>query len=421
MRKNVLMIAYHIPPLKGSSGILRTLEFCKYLPEYGWNPAILSTNIKAYEHVDDEDIESILPHIPVVRAFALDTKRHLSIKSSYPIFLAIPDRWVSWFFSGVVSGLISIKKFKPSIIWSTYPIATAHLIGYALHRLSGLPWIADLRDPMAQDGYPENRLQWNSFRWIENKIVRHASAICFTSPSAIIDFLNQHKDVSEKKLHLIENGYDEESFQLAEKHACQHPPSLDRPVTLIHSGIIYPSERDPKPFFEAIKKLKHQGSICNTSLRIILRATGHDNMLASHLTSYGIDDIIELAPPLPYVEALAEMINADGLILLQAANCNSQIPAKVYEYIRSGKPIFGLTDINGDTASLLIRFPMHKICDIGSSELIGVELIDFLDQIKNKTDIKSIFLSVAKYSREERTKELANLLNSTLSAVKIGA
>ena len=420
MRKNVLMIAYHIPPLKGSSGILRTLNFCKYLPEFGWHPAVLSTSIKAYEHVDYEGMESILPDIPVVRAFALDTKRHLSIKSSYPILLAIPDRWVSWLFGGVISGLIFIKKFKPSIIWSTYPIATAHLIGYALHRLSGLPWIADLRDPMAQDGYPENRVQWKSFKWIEKRIVRHASAICFTCQSAKLDFINQHRNINEKKLYVIENGYDEEAFQQAESLALENRPSSDRPVTLVHSGIIYPSERDPRPFFEAIKHLKTEGLICNSSLKVILRATGHDDMITSHLASYGIDDIVELAPPLNYVEALAEMINADGLILLQAGNCNSQIPAKIYEYLRSGRPIFGLTDIHGDTATLLIKFPRHIICDISSSEQIKTGFINFLNRINITSDKNQIIHIMNQYSRKERTRELANLLDSTLSNLQIG-
>ena len=57
-----------------------------------------------------------------------------------------------------------IRELKPAAIWSTYPIATAHLIGAELHRKTGLPWIADFRDPMAQDGYPADPVIWNAFK-----------------------------------------------------------------------------------------------------------------------------------------------------------------------------------------------------------------------------------------------------------------
>jgi hypothetical protein len=36
--KRVLMVAYHFPPLAGSSGIQRTLRFAQQLPDFGWEP-----------------------------------------------------------------------------------------------------------------------------------------------------------------------------------------------------------------------------------------------------------------------------------------------------------------------------------------------------------------------------------------------
>ena len=60
-----------------------------------------------------------------------------------------------------------------------------------------------------------------------------------------------------------------------------------------------------------------------------------------------------LAPPIGYGEALAEMISSDALLILQASNCNDQIPAKLYECLRARRPILGLTDPAGDTAAAL--------------------------------------------------------------------
>ena len=415
MDKKVLMIAFHFPPLKGSSGIQRTLKFCQYLPNRGWNPIVLSANERAYEAVSQEQIKDIPPNIVVKRAFALDTKKHLSIKGRYPIYLVLPDRWFTWFFGGVIQGYILAHRHKPSILWSTYPIATAHLIGYALHRITGIPWVADLRDPMAQDGYPENQLQWKFFKWIEDRIAKYASAVCFTSPNALEEFMTKHSIVLDKsKLHLIENGYDEESFQEALQYLKLNPPNLNKPTTLLHSGIIYPSERDPEPFFKAVSTLKKNGKLNSNIINIILRATNHDDMLNGLISSYDIKDIVILAPPLPYIEALAEMLCADGLILFQAANCNYQIPAKLYEYLRTGCPILGLTDEEGDTALILKRFPINMICNIASSEQIESTLFKFIRQLKVFSPIADMAFELSQYSRQQKTYALANLFDRVI-------
>ncbi|MBC7705319.1 MAG: glycosyltransferase, partial [Rhodoferax sp.] len=147
--RKVLLIAYHFPPLAGSSGIQRTLRFVQHLPAFGWQPLVLSAQPRAYLRTSG-DLGADVPAGTVVRrAFALDTARHLALHGRYIGAMARPDRWVSWKFDAVRQGLRMIREFRPDVIWSTYPIATAHLIGAELHRRSGIPWVADFRDPMA--------------------------------------------------------------------------------------------------------------------------------------------------------------------------------------------------------------------------------------------------------------------------------
>jgi len=148
--RNILMIAYHFPPVRVSSGIQRTLKFSQYLLEYGWRAIILSVKPMAYENVSDDQMAEVPENIVVKRVFALDTARHLTVKGRYFHWMALPDRWVTWCFGGVFAGLALIKKYHPKFIWSTYPIATAHLIALILHRLTGVPWIADFRDSMTE-------------------------------------------------------------------------------------------------------------------------------------------------------------------------------------------------------------------------------------------------------------------------------
>ena len=417
MTNRVLMIAYHFPPLKGSSGIQRTLKFCQYLPQFGWQPVVLSANERAYPKTSPEQLGDIAPGLEVKRAFALDTARHLSIKGAYPRLLAMPDKWVSWLFGGLASGLLLIRKTKPQILWSTYPIATAHLIGYGLHRLTGLPWVADLRDPMAQDGYPEDPLIWKSYKWIEDKIARHAAAICFTSPGAIDEFTKKHAGLANSgRLCLIENGYDEECFAEAAAIAnANKPASAGRQAVLVHSGIVYTSERDPRPFLQALAELKSEGAVTPATLRVVFRAAENDGYLAQLIEAAGVGDIVELAPAIAYVEALAEMLNASGLILLQAANCNYQIPAKLYEYIRAGRPIFALTDAAGDSAGIIRQLPGNTLANIASCEDIKAKLKAFLGRLDAAMETTGAQPSAQRFSRREKSRELAGLLDSITS------
>jgi hypothetical protein len=139
MVSRVLMIAFHYPPLRGSSGIQRTLKFTKYLPEFGWQPIVLTAHARSYASTSN-DLMGEIEHLPAVyRAFSFDSSRHLSVLGRYPKSCALPDRWVSWWLGAVPMGLYLIRKYRPAVIWSTYPIATAHLIGLSLSRLTGIP------------------------------------------------------------------------------------------------------------------------------------------------------------------------------------------------------------------------------------------------------------------------------------------
>ena len=104
------------------------------------------------------------------------------------------------------------------------------------------------------------------------------------------------------------------------------------------SGLVYPSERDPTQLFAALRRLANTGRLHLGKLKVRFRASGHDAMLRALARDHQLDERIELLPPVPDREALEEMVRADGLLLLQAANCNEQIPAKLYEYLRAGRP-----------------------------------------------------------------------------------
>jgi len=411
--KKILMIAYHFPPVQVSSGIQRTLKFSRYLLNYGWTAHVLTVNPKAYERISNGQINEIPKEVSVIRAFALDTSRHLAIKGRYFGWMALPDRWVSWCFGGVISGLAMVLRTKPQVIWSTYPIATAHLIGLLLNRLTGLPWIADFRDSMTEDGYPANPRQKKIYQWIEQQTVKHCTRAVFTTPGAIKMYAERYPEISEHKWALIPNGYDEENFVQAEQSqayqtALKHKKNGQ--LILLHSGILYPSERDPRHFFQALAELQKKAVIKTGELKVVLRATGHDELHAQLIQENGLQDLVFLEPGVSYEEALAEMLVVDGLLIFQAANCNHQIPAKIYEYLRAKRPIFALTDPKGDTAEVLIQAKVPYLAPLDDKDAIINELSAFLDLLKSNKAMIADEATVKAHSREARTQLLSELL-----------
>jgi glycosyltransferase involved in cell wall biosynthesis len=408
--KRVLMVAFHFPPLTGSSGIQRTLRFVQHLPEFGWQPLVLSANARAYEN-KSHDRDGGLPINAVVRrAFAIDNARHLSLRGRHIAALARPDRWMSWRFDGVRQGMKMIREFRPDALWSTYPIATAHVIGAELRRRSGIPWLADFRDPMAQEGYPEDPKTWRQFQEIEQQTIERAHCSIFTTPGATRRYRERYSGAAHKIVEL-ENGYDEESFAVAEADTTRvklNPGAL----TLLHSGIVYPEERDPTQLFVALARMKARGEIPPGLLKVRFRAAVHENLLERLSAEHGVEEMIEVSPPLPYQLALQEMLRADALLVLQAANCNDQIPAKIYEYLRAGPPIVCLSDRDGDTQGVLRRAGLDMFAALDSPEEIEQLLGRLLKG--GAASQKPSAAVVAAASRRRRTADLVFWLNRAI-------
>lgn len=411
--KNILMIAYHFPPILGSSGIQRTLKFVTYLLDFGWTAQVLTVSPNVYEKTSQDQMHEIPSQVFVRRAFALDTAKHLSFKGRYVSWMALPDRLVSWSLGGLLAGLSMIRKYKPKIIWTTYPIATAHLLGLLLHRISGIPWVADFRDSMTEEDYPVDPSKRSIYRWIEKQTIKYCTRAVFTTPGAIRMYAERYPEIPVERWALIANGYDEENFVSAENSDAyaQALANKSKKIVLLHSGILYPSERDPAQFFMALAELLRVGTIDANSFKVILRATGHDDLHGQAILKYGLEDIVSLEPSVDYQAALAEMLVVDGLLVFQAANCNHQIPAKIYEYLRAKRPILALTDPLGDTASVLRDAGLSSIAPLDDQAAIAKLIADFVSDLDQSTRSVASAEVIASHSRKARTSLLAKLLD----------
>lgn len=416
--RNALLIAFHFPPFHGSSGLQRTLSFCRGLPGHGWRPTVLTVNTRAYDRTDTGQLADIPPDVSVVRSFALDSTRDLSIRGRYIRATALPDPWITWFPGAVIDGLRLIRKLRPAVLWSTYPIATAHVIGWALHRLTGLPWIADFRDPMVEtvprtgEEFPRDPRVRRARLRVEALVARRAAHVVFCTQSAGEIFTQRYPGFAQDRLRVIANGYDEGIFAQVE----QARPLTDRaagtPLVLLHSGVLYKStDRSPEGLFDALQLLLAEGRIGRSDVRVVLRATGHDDLYRPMIAERGLEGIVQLEPPVGYRDALAEMLDADGLLLFQGYTSNPAIPAKAYEYLRARRPVFALADAEGETARLMMRAGVGRLAPLDDPIQIAEQLLAFIDELRRGA-IKLLSGSpLHHYSREARTSELAALFD----------
>jgi glycosyltransferase involved in cell wall biosynthesis len=413
--RDLLFVAYHFPPLRGSSGIQRTLSFARNLPHFGWRPHILTATEGAYEDVSPESMSLVPSDTNIHRACALDVKRHLSIAGRYPDFLAVPDRWLSWALPGILLGVQLARSVRPSVVCSTYPIASAHLIGYGISKLTGLPWVADLRDPMLQRGFPSGWLRRKSFGWIEKLIVARAQRIVVTTPGAAEFYRRRYPTLAPGRVVVVENGYENEMFpEIATVDAKTR--NDDRTLVLLHSGILYGHDRDPTKFFMALRELLAESGAPRLRVKVVFRAPGSELPLARMAEQHGLGDVVEVAPAIPYRDALKEMMEADALLIFQSDGCNHQIPAKAYEYLAAGRPILAVTDPAGDTGRLLLGLGIRSVAALEDRNAIKSMLEKYLPAVRENCMPLPTSEQVASLSRRARAEEFANLLNEITAA-----
>lgn len=413
--KRVLMVSFQFPPFVGSVGVQRTLRFVQHLREFDWEPIVLTAQQSAYETVDEATIEEIPPGTRVFRTLALDAKRHLGIAGRYPGFMASPDRWKSWIPASVAKGIALSWKYKPAVIWATYPIPSALEIGRHIHRLTGVPLVSDFRDLMAQDNYPPEPTKRAKFMKIERESIATSGLSVFATKAAVEYYIRRYPMWADR-FRVVENGYDEGSFAAAEPKARAAGPLIPGRITLLHSGVIYEQDRDPRELFKALASLKARGLISRSNFALRLRATHNDEYVRKASYATGIEDLIELAPAILYRDALAEMVRADGLVLLAGKSFDCQVPAKLYEYLRAGGPVLGLAGCTSSAAEVLRTAGLPYQAPLESAERIESLLVRFIHDLRSGAAVRPDTAVVSTFSRKARTRELATLFEELSQA-----
>jgi glycosyltransferase involved in cell wall biosynthesis len=413
-KRRVLIVAYHVPPIQGGSGVHRMLSLARYLPEHDWQPTILTVSPLAYPIAFSEN-EDLLPHdTRIVRCPALDAQRHLSVRGKYLQSLALPDRWRSWAWSGVVRGMQIIRKERPDVIMSTFPIASANLIAIELHRRTEIPWVADLRDPMVMDDYPSPGKVRSHYEAIETSTLAEAAKVIVTTEGSASIYMDRYKDSARSKVFVIENGFEESMFE-GRRVADKKENAQDK-LVMLHSGYVYDQDRDPRSIFSALSTLASAGEISHEDFELIFRASGRDEFVLDAARKFGVESLVSVKPTISYLKALDEMLESDSLLILQSISCRNQIPAKAYEYLRCRKPIIALTDPESDTGRLLRNHGVEDIAALEDYERVADVLSRHLQRLRSGSFKPEPLSRLRGLSRRSRVADFAEVLNAVVQS-----
>jgi glycosyltransferase involved in cell wall biosynthesis len=367
--RNVLMIAFHYPPEGGSSGVLRTLKFSKYLPEFGWRPTIITAVPSAYQSTDPSLLGEIPSQAEVVRTYCVDAKRLLSFRKRYLSLTTLPDRYLSWLPFAVHAALKHVARNRCEVIFSTCPIPTAHLAAGLCHRLTGLPWIADFRDPWVEDiqysGY--SRMRYRIERTMEANVVRRCTLLTATTDLLMQEFREKYPQLPPNKTEVLPNGFDEQDFQALDGFTFHRNGVME----IVHSGHVNPDYRNPSGLIDAIGRLVRAQDVSEDAIRLTFLGGGvylKSAAFRSLVTSSRLDRVVQVLDRVPYHESLLRLHDAAVLLILQGGyDTRHLIPAKAFEYLRANRPILALTG-DGVTARLVREF------DAG--DVVGIDDVD---------------------------------------------
>jgi glycosyltransferase involved in cell wall biosynthesis len=405
----VLLIAYHFPPL-GGGGVFRTLKFTKYLPEFGYQPHVLTVKNPMYRIKDPTLIGEIPPSAKVYRTFSFEQsilrapRRLLGINLKW---FYVPDENIGWLPSAVRQGEKIIKKANIDIVYATAPIFTSFLIGFLLKRKTGKPLVVDYRDPWTQNVFLEypSKLHRRIDDKLEKFVLETTDHVIVTSDPMKHRLVEKYP-FTKGKIDTITNGFDPEDFKnLTVKKDKEK-------FVIVYTGSLY-GRRTGEKFFMAFRELIEANPELETKIQVLI--TGLiSKQDAFCIEKFGLKNVIKLLGYRSHKESLSLMANADVLLLIMSLEevCNAKIgtltiPGKVFEYLGVKRPILAIVP-PGPAADIIRSTKTGVIVSPQDTGVIAQTILKLFQDWKNGT-LEVLKSDISKYDRRVLTQKLVNV------------
>ena len=352
--KKLLMFCFHYPPAI-SGGVERSVRFARYLPEFGWSPVVVTTN----RYGDDPGgvggevvrVGEFLGRADAARSDRSAPSRRGAAVRWVEKWLLIPDKHVRWTAKALIPALRMIRRGAGEVIYTTSPPVSAHVLGLSLKKLTGRPWVMDLRDPWTLEPLVWYLRAGGARLSIEKRIERlcigNADAVVTTTPEAREMYAALYPR-SAGRIHSIPNGYDARELEDARGSISSNDlvRSIGDQVFVIgHVGTFSrhaDTDAYPRAFLDAVADLVREGVLSPRTHRIIF-AGGMSPETRRRIAAYGLGKLILMTGPISHIDALRITLRADVLLLYDPGReGNYYVRGKLYEYLASERPILGV-------------------------------------------------------------------------------
>ncbi|WP_439883132.1 glycosyltransferase [Pontibacter sp. MBLB2868] len=432
---DLLYISYYWPP-SGGPGVQRGLKFCKYLPQFGIQPTVLTVDEKqaSYALLDPSFADEVPPGLKVYRTNTsepFEYYKKLSGKKEIPysgfanqnskdslldkVFkfvrgnLFIPDARVGWNKHALAKAEELLKNGTFKAILTTSPPHSTQLIGLKLKQKYNLTWIADLRDPWTDIHYYDQLYHTALAKRLdakyEKQVLQHADAILVTSEDTKRLFLNKPASIDSRKIHVIPNGYDGADFTFDSK-----PPKNEFIIT--YTGTIT-ENYNIDVFLKVLATLLSLFSDINYKLRFVGKVS---EGMKKRIEKAGLLGITEFIPYVPHQESIKYMMESTVLFLAIADvdNVYANVPGKLFEYLASNKPIIALGPVHSDMDRIIDECGAGRLFHYTAHDLMLDHMTQWSKAWKINPNLDLPYINHSRFSRESLSNELAELIKGLL-------
>lgn len=451
MRK-VLMISYCFPPM-AVVGVYRTLKFVKYLRQFDWEPVILTLSNPIDYAYNPELFKDIPRDVHVYRTRMVSpmvtwenwTSKESSngtiaaeasgngkpqntapstsaapaapgllqrVKRHIYAGMTTPDKCTGWMLTALPKALRIIRKEKIDCLYTSTPPHSAHLIGLYAKKLTGLPFVADFRAPWTQNEYFDDvKLQgWqkNLEEKLELAVHQGAEVVISNSTWEGEGYRRKYAPIVGEKFYPILNGYDPDDFDPT------GAVTYDK-FTIAYIGSLY-KRRDPGLFLEGLRRFLDTHPEARAHTKALFIGPG-EPVLQGYGRKFGLTDVIERIDFLPQSEAYKYLFGAHVLLMILGFDTRGKgvIPAKVFEYLPTGRPILALIP-EGETANIMRKYGTGTIITEPDATQVERALAAYYQAYLENPKVTPQVKIIDEYTRRYQTGQFAALLDKAVSA-----
>ncbi len=323
----------------------------------------------------------------------------------------IPDARRFWIKPSVKYLNRWLKENKVDALISTGPPHSMHLIAEALHKKTGIPWIADFRDPWVNIDFAGDLKMSPRARNLNIKLEKRVLDSC-NRVVVVGDFMaEEFSSKTKTPVSVITNGYDPADFDV------EIPDSLKNTsfFSIVHTGSLNDRRNHPA-FWRALAELKQENQDFAHALKIRLIGK-NDASVRQSIQENGLLEITEFIDYLPHDQVIAYQktasvlylsINNYGLSTSGFFSPKATLTGKLFEYLAAQRPILMQGPKDGQAAAVIAEHPDNRIIGFEDINEIkkGIEAL-FLNRSLPYSDL----LANHRYSRIKLAEEMAVLLD----------